>query len=84
MCNASTPAGLAPGPQQCFAEGPGAPPTAPARLSPPPQGFPRADIDVRAVREDRHKLICLGNDHKAVSAELDGLLGRLHALARWG
>lgn len=47
-----------------------------------PQGFPRADIDVHAVRIDRNAVIRLTNDHKAVSQQMEQLLHKLHALAR--
>ncbi|KAG2427413.1 hypothetical protein HXX76_012349 [Chlamydomonas incerta] len=46
------------------------------------QGFPRSDIDVAAVRRDRHRLICLTNDHRALSDRLAGLLAELHAAMR--
>ncbi len=50
----------------------------------PRQGFPRADIDVHAVRRDRHRLACLTNDHKALTERLAQLLAALHhAQARW-
>ncbi|PNW84257.1 hypothetical protein CHLRE_04g226950v5 [Chlamydomonas reinhardtii] len=46
------------------------------------QGFPRSDIDVAAVRRDRHRLICLTNDHRDVSDRLAALLADLHAAMR--
>lgn len=48
------------------------------------QGFPRSDIDVAAVRSDRQAIIRLTNDHKALSGQLEQLLHKVHALARWG
>ncbi|GAX81791.1 hypothetical protein CEUSTIGMA_g9219.t1 [Chlamydomonas eustigma] len=45
------------------------------------QGFPRADIDVAAVRSDRHRLVCLSNDHQALSLKLEQLISQLHAAA---
>lgn len=51
--------------------------------SPHTQGFPRADIDVHAVRLDRNAVIRLTNDHKALSQQMEQLLHKLHALARW-
>eukprot|EP00658_Telonema_sp_P-2_P062332 TRINITY_DN5099_c0_g1_i1.p1 TRINITY_DN5099_c0_g1~~TRINITY_DN5099_c0_g1_i1.p1 ORF type:complete len:269 (-),score=48.30 TRINITY_DN5099_c0_g1_i1:168-974(-) len=39
------------------------------------QGFPRADIDVHAVRTKRHELACLQTDHQAVMKTIEqGLL----------
>ncbi|KXZ50436.1 hypothetical protein GPECTOR_16g610 [Gonium pectorale] len=46
------------------------------------EGFPRSDIDVAQVRRDRHRLICLSNDHRALSDKLAGLLAQLHAATR--
>ncbi|KAG2452197.1 hypothetical protein HYH02_003228 [Chlamydomonas schloesseri] len=46
------------------------------------QGFPRSDVDVAAVRRDRHRLICLTNDHRVLSDRLAGLLGELHTAMR--
>lgn len=46
------------------------------------QGFPRADIDVHAVRIDRNAIIRLTNDHKAISQQMEQLLHQLHAMAR--
>jgi 26S proteasome regulatory subunit N4 len=34
-------------------------------------GFPRADIDIPAVREQRYRLDCLRNDHKRIAALLE-------------
>ncbi|XP_069121598.1 26S proteasome non-ATPase regulatory subunit 9-like [Argopecten irradians] len=46
------------------------------------EGFPRADIDVYSVRHARHQIICLQNDHKAVMAEIEEELYKIHAEAR--
>ncbi len=43
------------------------------------QGYPRADVDVVAVRRDRQRLICLTNDHKALSDKCARLLADYHA-----
>jgi hypothetical protein len=40
------------------------------------EGFPRADIDVYRVRHQRHALVCLQNDHKAVMRQIEELLPR--------
>lgn len=50
--------------------------------APHPQGYPRSDIDVLAVRTDRNRIACLSNDHKALSSQIEGLLKQLHALTR--
>ncbi|EFJ47083.1 hypothetical protein VOLCADRAFT_61851 [Volvox carteri f. nagariensis] len=47
------------------------------------QGFPRDDIDVVQIRRDRHRLICLTNDQKALTDKLARLLGELHEAVRW-
>lgn len=46
------------------------------------QGFPRADVDVHAVRNDRHRLALLTNDHKALTQQIEPLMYALHAAAR--
>ncbi|KAL8455133.1 hypothetical protein Emag_000970 [Eimeria magna] len=43
------------------------------------EGFPRADIDVYAVREARHRLAYLQTDYRNVQRRLEELLFRLHA-----
>lgn len=43
------------------------------------EGFPRSDIDVHAVREARHHLICLQNDYRDAQRRLEELMFRLHA-----
>lgn len=42
-------------------------------------GYPRSDIDVHAVRTDRHRLILLTNDHKALTSRIEKLMHALHA-----
>ena len=46
------------------------------------EGFPRHDIDVYAVRAQRHRLACLQTDHKAVMKEVEQALFARHATAR--
>eukprot|EP00887_Chlorella_sp_A99_P004437 scaffold30.g4437.t1 len=43
------------------------------------QGYPRGDMDVAAIRTDRHQVIVLSNDHKALTSRMDALLHQLHA-----
>lgn len=43
------------------------------------EGFPRADIDVHAVREARHRLACLKTDYRTVQGRLEELVLRVHA-----
>merc|ERR1719189_1121095 len=43
------------------------------------EGYPRNDIDVHKVREGRNKLICLGNDLKAITHKIDIGLQSLHS-----
>jgi len=43
------------------------------------EGFPRADIDVFAVRTARHKLACLRTDHFEMMKQLEKGLHALHA-----
>lgn len=43
------------------------------------EGFPRADIDVYRVRQQRHRLACLQTDHKAVMATIENLLPEVFA-----
>lgn len=45
-------------------------------------GFPRADIDVYAVRQARHQIICLQNDLKVIMKEIEQGLTNVHAEAR--
>ena len=46
------------------------------------EGFPRSDIDVHAVRTDRHRLICLTNDHKSITLRIEKLMHSLHSTTR--
>lgn len=46
------------------------------------EGFPRADIDVYAVRQARHQIICYQNDLKAIMMEIERGLTNIHAEAR--
>lgn len=46
------------------------------------EGFPRADIDVYAVRQARHQIICLQNDLKAIMKDIEKGLINVHAEAR--
>ncbi|KAL4434406.1 hypothetical protein ABPG75_000847 [Micractinium tetrahymenae] len=48
------------------------------------EGFPRADVDVAAIRADRHAIITLTNDFKACSRQMEQLLHALHAQSRSG
>merc|ERR1719225_1271394 len=43
------------------------------------EGYPRNDIDVHKVREGRNKLICLGNDLKAITLKIEAGLHNLHS-----
>lgn len=43
------------------------------------EGFPRADIDVHAVRQARHRLACLQTDYREAQRRLEQLLLRVHA-----
>ena len=55
------------------------------RVRPPLlQGYPRADIDVAAIRNDRHKLACLNTDHGVLSKDVERLLMQLHAATKCG
>lgn len=46
------------------------------------EGFPRSDIDVYAVRQARHQIICLQNDLKSTMKEIEQGLISVHAEAR--
>jgi 26S proteasome non-ATPase regulatory subunit 9 len=46
------------------------------------EGFPRSDIDVMSVAQDRKQLKELENDHKGIMKEMEERLHRLHALDR--
>ncbi|XP_026192028.1 26S proteasome non-ATPase regulatory subunit 9 [Cyclospora cayetanensis] len=43
------------------------------------EGFPRADIDVHAVRSARNQLACLQTDYREVQRKLEEILLRVHA-----
>ncbi|CAH9080137.1 unnamed protein product [Cuscuta epithymum] len=43
------------------------------------EGFPRADIDIPAVRADRHRLAELRNDHKDLTSKMDKYIQVLHS-----
>ncbi|CDI75520.1 26S Proteasome non-ATPase regulatory subunit 9, putative [Eimeria praecox] len=42
------------------------------------EGFPRADIDVHAVRDARHQLACLKTDYRELQRRLEDILFRIH------
>ncbi|KAK9130386.1 hypothetical protein Sjap_010873 [Stephania japonica] len=44
-----------------------------------PEGFPRSDIDVHAVRADRNRLAELRNDHKDITSKIEHCLHSLHS-----
>jgi 26S proteasome non-ATPase regulatory subunit 9 len=44
------------------------------------EGYPRNDIDVYQVRHARHKIICLQNDFKALTKEIEQKLEILHQM----
>ncbi|MGH0165091.1 UNVERIFIED_CONTAM: hypothetical protein FKN15_058642 [Acipenser sinensis] len=46
------------------------------------EGFPRGDIDVYQVRNARHNVACLQNDHKEIMQQIEEALYRLHAYER--
>jgi 26S proteasome non-ATPase regulatory subunit 9 len=46
------------------------------------EGFPRSDIDIISVVQDRKQLKELQNDHKAIMKDLEEGLHRVHALDR--
>ncbi|XP_018523910.1 26S proteasome non-ATPase regulatory subunit 9 [Lates calcarifer] len=43
------------------------------------EGFPRADVNLYQIRTARHNISCLQNDHKAIMAEIEEALHKLHA-----
>ncbi|GMH45623.1 hypothetical protein BSKO_13580 [Bryopsis sp. KO-2023] len=45
-------------------------------------GFPRQDIDIPAVRNHRHRIAVLTNDHKSLSEKIEKLLHSIHQQAR--
>lgn len=46
------------------------------------EDFPRADIDISAVRADRQQVAVLTNDHKRLTNQIEQLMHELHADAR--
>eukprot|EP00035_Acanthoeca_spectabilis_P016218 m.328031 g.328031 ORF g.328031 m.328031 type:complete len:197 (+) comp16499_c0_seq1:274-864(+) len=46
------------------------------------EGYPRTDVDVHAVRIDRHELAALRTDRAAAAAKVEGLLEQVHQEAR--
>ncbi|XP_010275822.1 PREDICTED: 26S proteasome non-ATPase regulatory subunit 9 [Nelumbo nucifera] len=44
------------------------------------EGFPRSDIDIPAVRADRHRLADLHNDHKDITDKINENLQVLHSV----
>ncbi|XP_077302877.1 26S proteasome non-ATPase regulatory subunit 9 [Arctopsyche grandis] len=46
------------------------------------EDFPRNDIDVYQVRNARHQIICLRNDHEAIMYEIEKGLYELHSQMR--
>ncbi|XP_015234292.1 PREDICTED: 26S proteasome non-ATPase regulatory subunit 9 [Cyprinodon variegatus] len=43
------------------------------------EGYPRADVNLYTIRDARHNISCLQNDHKAIMAEIEEALHKLHA-----
>ncbi|KAJ0067743.1 hypothetical protein NL108_010059, partial [Boleophthalmus pectinirostris] len=43
------------------------------------EGYPRADVNLYQIRTARHQIACLQNDHKALMAEIEEALHKLHA-----
>ncbi|XP_059194016.1 26S proteasome non-ATPase regulatory subunit 9 [Centropristis striata] len=43
------------------------------------EGFPRADVNLYQIRQARHSISCLQNDHKAIMEEIEEALHKLHA-----
>ncbi|XP_030593341.1 26S proteasome non-ATPase regulatory subunit 9 [Archocentrus centrarchus] len=43
------------------------------------EGYPRADVNLYQIRTARHNISCLQNDHKAIMAEIEDALHKLHA-----
>eukprot|EP00124_Ichthyophonus_hoferi_P005480 Ihof_evm2s805 gene=Ihof_evmTU2s805 len=46
------------------------------------EGFPRGDVDLHVVRSERHDVIMMQNDHKALMIEVEKAIHDLHAAAR--
>ncbi|KAM9361056.1 26S proteasome non-ATPase regulatory subunit 9 [Symphorus nematophorus] len=43
------------------------------------EGYPRADVNLYQIRQARHNISCLQNDHKAIMVEIEEALHKLHA-----
>ncbi|XP_047237836.1 26S proteasome non-ATPase regulatory subunit 9 [Girardinichthys multiradiatus] len=43
------------------------------------EGYPRADVNLYMIRDARHSISCLQNDHKAIMAQIEEALHMLHA-----
>uniref|UniRef100_A0A8C6Q026 26S proteasome non-ATPase regulatory subunit 9 n=1 Tax=Nothobranchius furzeri TaxID=105023 RepID=A0A8C6Q026_NOTFU len=43
------------------------------------EGYPRDDVNLYQIRNARHNISCLQNDHKAIMAEIEEALHKLHA-----
>lgn len=48
------------------------------------EGFPRADVDLFAIRKHRNRLACLKTDRKAAEKKIEETLLQLHALMASG
>ncbi|KAG2470490.1 PSMD9 ATPase, partial [Polypterus senegalus] len=46
------------------------------------EGYPRGDIDLYQVRNARHNIVCLQNDHKQIMQQIEEALHLLHAQKR--
>lgn len=46
------------------------------------EGFPRADLDIVAVRTARNRYVCTQNDHKALMKQIDVSLQEYHQAQR--
>lgn len=46
-----------------------------------PEGFPRNDIDIFAIRTARHKVICLKNDYAEINKQIENYLHKIHSSA---
>ncbi|XP_077600726.1 26S proteasome non-ATPase regulatory subunit 9-like [Stigmatopora nigra] len=43
------------------------------------EGYPRSDVNLYQIRNARHNISCLQNDHKAIMVDIEDALHRLHA-----
>ncbi|KAH7623238.1 hypothetical protein Ndes2526B_g01659 [Nannochloris sp. 'desiccata'] len=46
------------------------------------EGFPKANIDIGAIRSDRQKVRMLSNDHKELTTQMEIIIHRLHAMSK--